>query len=166
MKILVISDIHGNSANVEKAIAQNRGAEYLLFLGDGENDFNYISEKHPEMAFLGVRGNNDFTSFLNPHRLPAERTVQLGGVTFYMTHGHLTGLSDSLLAEAARRNGASVVLFGHIHVPYHEKVRMDDGAVIDVFNPGSVGLPRGGSDYSCGVIEIKNGVAKFSHKNI
>ena len=74
----------------------------------------------------------------------------IGGVRFYMTHGHLhkVKMTHSLLLKDARSANAQVVLYGHTHIP--ECSREADG--LWVMNPGA-----GGYCGTAGVIEIEDG---------
>lgn len=59
MKVLVISDTHGNHRNLDKILEQNQDIDMLVHLGDVEGGEDYLNavfdcEKHI------VRGNNDF----------------------------------------------------------------------------------------------------------
>ncbi len=163
MKIIILSDIHGSWERADSVLSRHPDAECLLFLGDGERDFNRLSESYPKMGFLGVRGNCDFSIFSFGDELPEERTVELGGVKIYMTHGHRCGTTDPALGYMAYSKGADVAMCGHTHIPHLGEYNISDGKSIATFNPGSIGNPRGGSEPSYGIMEINNGKFTLKH---
>ena len=56
MTILVLSDSHGRSDNVSRAIEAAGRVDAILFLGDGLRDVEYLSTDAP---IYSVRGNGD-----------------------------------------------------------------------------------------------------------
>jgi putative phosphoesterase len=82
--------------------------------------------------------------------LPLELTVDLEGISFYLTHAApsdnlgkplpLTEVKDKELTEEIARLDADVVLVGHTHVPAIRQV----GSTVLV-SPGSLGQPRHGT---------------------
>ncbi len=165
MKALILSDIHGASENAREVIDRHPEAEYVFFLGDGEREFSRLSDFYPMKGFIGVRGNCDLFFFGSGDRLPETRVFDLCGVKLFMTHGHLTGTDESVLAYTAYKNGAQIALYGHTHIPSIWECKMGVGDVT-VFNPGSIGNPRGGSDYGYGILEIKNGKYTLKHNGL
>ena len=77
-----------------------------------------------------MRGNVDEAALAA--LLPAERTVEAGGARIAMVHdaGPAGGRLDRL---RKRFSDADAVVFGHSHIPLHE--RAPDG--FQIFNPGS-----------------------------
>ncbi len=132
-KVLVISDTHGRTKNLEKILPQVQPLDQLLHLGDVGNDVDYI-EVIAECPCCFVAGNNDFYS-----NLPRERMIKLNDVPIFMTHGHYhyVNARKDIIRSAAVQRGATIALFGHTHVPYMEE---KDGIL--VANPGSLSLPR------------------------
>lgn len=66
MRILVVSDSHGNDANLCRAILAQPTAEVVVHLGDGEEELQRAKRSFPEKMFLAVRGNCDMASSLPP----------------------------------------------------------------------------------------------------
>lgn len=132
-KLLVVSDTHGRTKNLDRLLPLVKPVDYLLHLGDVGNDVAYI-EAAAECPCCFVAGNNDYFS-----GLPKERVVKIAGKTIFMTHGHnyYVNAHKGLLKKIATERGASIALFGHTHVPYLEE---EDGIVLA--NPGSLSLPR------------------------
>jgi len=147
MRIVVLSDSHGNNAEVLKIVEKHLSeAEAYFFLGDGDGDLAGAVSAHPDATIYAVRGNNDYFSVQ-----PTSRIADLGVAKIYMTHGHLFpyhSYADRVYKETVA-NGAKIGLFGHTHVPYFE---YRDGVYI--INPGSIYHPRSGSRRGYAVVDI------------
>ncbi len=129
MKLLVISDTHGDTYSLKSAINARSDAEVIIHCGDGNSEFEAMKALYPEKHFIGVRGNCDFCC-------SAENieTITLEGKKLFITHGHLYNAKYGLynLVCAAREAEADLLLFGHTHIPLED---YDDGLYI--VNPGS-----------------------------
>ena len=66
MRILVVSDTHGNDAGLRRALLAQPKAEVVIHLGDGEDELQRAKRSFPEKMFLAVRGNCDMASSLPP----------------------------------------------------------------------------------------------------
>lgn len=134
MRVLVVSDVHGDFRGLCQAIEQQPTARTVFFLGDGLRQAEDAAELYPDRTFYMVPGNCDFGCDAIPIR---QETV--GGKRFYFTHGHRHDVKYTLyrLELAAREAEADIVLFGHTHNPYEEYV---DGLYL--FNPGSLRYGR------------------------
>jgi len=136
MKILVVSDTHGDHTTLRMAIEEEAPFDLLLHLGDTVGYEDYIEELAKEKAgctVCMVRGNCDYTG-----DLPSERVLKLGNTKIFMTHGHKYHVKDGLwyLKSEARKKGCTIALYGHTHVP-----EIDEGDVVAI-NPGSLSQPR------------------------
>lgn len=129
MRILVLSDSHGDRDAVRRAILEQPSAEVVIFCGDGENDLEAMRRSYPEKAFYLVRGNCDWGSGLE-----LRGTLTVEGVKIFFTHGHIYSakLTDSEVIAAARGCGADILLYGHTHSP-----RNDYQEGLYILNPGS-----------------------------
>ena len=165
MKILIFSDIHYDLVNVKAALDANKNAEYALFLGDGLDMLERVSMNYPTVGFISVKGNCD----IGLYEYPTEKTVKIAGIKIFMCHGHRLAIKNgfSTLINAASKEDAEIILFGHTHKPFKEEIVLPNGKKAVLFNPGSIGEPRGGSDSSYGVLEIteKDGGSTFSIQN-
>ena len=162
MKILVISDSHGNSAAISKIVSLHRDAELLVFLGDGLRDLSQASSAFPPtLAVIRVSGNCDTFSF-GADGAREDETITLEGKRIFMTHGHRYGVKGGLgaLATAAHARGADIVLFGHTHEP-HESLTEIDGHRIQLFNPGSLGRPHDRLPHY-GILDVRENGVLFS----
>ncbi len=127
----------------------------ILLLGDLLSGYSNYTERE-EVAgmlnqvadsILAVRGNcddpygNDDLLF----SLDAEsELLELAGKRTFMTHGHIYGRYNLPPIE-----GVEIILHGHTHVPAWEAL---EGGVL-YLNPGSVSLPRQGSQRSFLIVE-------------
>lgn len=136
-KILVVSDSHGNTSNLQKAIEvfgpRGEQLELLIHLGDIQGEPESI-ERLVDCPVEAVSGNCDFIP-----KLPGTKLLTIEGKKVLLTHGHRYGCKSGTegLKELAKANGAELVLFGHTHIPH-----MDQYSVIRVMNPGSISRPR------------------------
>lgn len=133
MKVLVVSDSHGNVENICRAVELEK-PRMLLHLGDGWRDAELVAQRYPDLPLEKVPGNCDFRSSES-----AVRVLMIAGKLIMICHGHTLGVKTnlSLLLRAAQENKADAVLFGHTHQPF---VDIRNGIVM--LNPGSIGSYR------------------------
>ncbi len=166
MKVLIISDIHYAVDTAKRAIDANRDAEYVLFLGDGLDFMEKISLEYPTIGFISVKGNCDFCF----PEIPLSKAVTLGGVKIFMCHGHKFSIKNdfSAVISAASKENADLVLYGHTHRPSKGECIFPSGKTAVLFNPGSLGEPRGGSKCSYGILNIteEDGKPSFTLRHI
>lgn len=145
MRIVVISDTHGDLSGFEQAVSQQQKADIFIHLGDCERDLDSVKTIFPDKKFLSVSGNCDFGSVT-----PTEDEIEACGKRIFFTHGHTyyvkSGYSSAI--NEARRRKADILLFGHTHLPF---TSYEDGLYI--MNPGSVGHPAEGKP-TYGIIDI------------
>ncbi|CDC72117.1 metallophosphoesterase family protein [Oscillibacter sp. CAG:155] len=145
MKILVLSDSHGNLTNMEQAV-ERTNPNLIVHLGDCWRDGERLHEHFPEIPLEQVPGNCDF----RPGE-PAEKLLILRDKRILICHGHTYGVKQSLLnaGYAAGEQALDLFLFGHTHRPL-----VDMRGRTLFLNPGSIG------DYAhpfYGVVTIENG---------
>jgi putative phosphoesterase len=153
MKILVISDTHGDINKAEEAIRSNSDADLVIHLGDYFRDAQKLSDIFPNIPFEYIYGNSDFMI----DDVPAEKLLEICGKRIFITHGHRYSVKwdyDKLYRKAEETR-ADVLLFGHTHVP-----DLVDRGRYYVLNPGSTSDPRDDSSESYAIIEIDDGVVK------
>ena len=151
MRIIVMSDSHGMSAQVEKIIRANEGADIFVHLGDGEPEVSAMRRKYPDIDLRNVSGNCDWSS-----GVPKSIIIEAMGKKIFCTHGHYYHVKDGVepLVFAAKENGCCAALFGHTH---ERLIGTEEG--IDLMNPGSCSCPRDGMKPSYGYIDVtENGV--------
>lgn len=171
MKILIASDIHGSEVYCRQLLERYKEekCDRMLFLGDilyhgprnGLTDF-YDPKKVIDMlneykdSITSVRGNCDaeVDQVVLQFPIMADYTILYHGKhMIYATHGHIYGEQNP---PPTLRRG-DVLLCGHTHVPVCNEY--DDFTYI---NPGSVTLPKGGSERSYIVFED----GKFTFKTL
>ena len=146
MKVLVLSDSH-SSMRFMRLCVSKVNPDVIIHLGDHFDDGEALNEEFPHIRFYQVAGNCD--RYRVPPHAREILVMPIGGVRFYMTHGHIHRVKQvlSLLVRDAREAEADIALFGHTHVAYCEQEA--DG--LWVMNPGSCGYNGG----SAGLIEIE-----------
>lgn len=157
MKLLVLSDTHGEYQSLINVLLAEPDVDAIVFLGDGLSEAYLLEREESCPPVYLVRGNCDF-SFAEP----TEAFTAFGGVTTFYTHGNGYDVKSTTvgLKAAARARGADMVLFGHTHTAFYE---YDDG--LHVFNPGSLSRPRNGKP-TYGIIDIIGGEPNFIHKEV
>lgn len=133
MKILIVSDTHGRGLYLKKTLERVCPVDLMIHLGDYEGGEKYIKSIAPCRTEM-ISGNNDFFN-----GLPKEKTIRIGNYNVMLTHGQRYGVYSGtyLLREAAKKNHADIVMFGHTHIPV---IEYKDG--IWIINPGSLAFPR------------------------
>jgi len=144
MRIVVMSDSHGDSRSVEELIAREHHADGFVHLGDGARDWIYTVPGSGQFL-IGVRGNGDFGV-----ALPLILTEDWEGKKFFCCHGHTFRVKMGLyeLQAAASQIHADVILYGHTHIPDIE--RQGDRLLIC---PGSINAITGRGSYAVVTVE-------------
>ena len=145
MRILVLSDSHGNVENMARCVELTE-PDVILHLGDCQRDAETLHRQFPSLPMQSVPGNCDWGAVDAPEVL-----TEYGGVRILMMHGHTRNAKASTLSAvyAAREMGAQVLLFGHTHRPL-----VDYDGSLWVMNPGSVGR---GFPCTYGIVTITAG---------
>lgn len=145
MRILVLSDSHGNVENMARCVELTE-PDVILHLGDCQRDAETLHRQFPSLPMQSVPGNCDWGAVDAPEVL-----TEYGGVRILMMHGHTRNVKVSTLSAvyAAREMGAQVLLFGHTHRPL-----VDYDGSLWVMNPGSVGR---GFPCTYGIVTITGG---------
>ena len=150
MKILVISDTHGDTSKAEEAIRSNKEVELIIHLGDYFRDAQKLSGLFPGIPIEYIYGNSDFMI----DDVPAEKLLDVCGKKIFITHGHRYSVKWDYekLFKKAEEPHADLLLIGHTHIP-----DIIQRGYYYVLNPGSTSDPRDDSDESYAIIEIKDG---------
>lgn len=130
MKILVLSDSHGNLENMVQAV-ERESPRMILHLGDCWWEAERLHDRYPEIPFHQVPGNCDF----RPEE-PTEQLLFVGDKRVLICHGHTYRVKQSLLLAgyAAEEQNLDLFLFGHTHQPL-----VDMRGKTLFLNPGSIG---------------------------
>lgn len=140
MKILLVSDSHGDDEALRRIANKHQDCDYYLHLGD--------SQSTPERIrpFISVRGNCDYYSsefqkfliLFSPFgKIYAEH------IPFYQTNIH-----------QLKKEGFKLYFTGHTHTRKDEII---DG--VRIINPGSISYPRN-SDAGYAIIDISENEVK------
>jgi putative phosphoesterase len=153
MRILVISDTHGDISKAEEAIKSNKDIGLIIHLGDYFRDAMKLSSMFPEIPFEYIYGNSDFMI----ENVQAEKLLDICGKKIFITHGHRYSVKWDYekLFRKAEELSADMVLFGHTHCP--DIVTRGRHFIL---NPGSTSDPREDSDESYAIIDIDNDQVK------
>jgi putative phosphoesterase len=143
MKVLVISDSHGN---VNRAFAAHRCSEpvaVIIHLGDGGADADQLREALG-IPVIAVAGNCDVGS-----NAPRERVWECEGKRILLTHGDAYQVKYGLsrLVQRAQETGVDAALFGHTH-----QRACENFSGLLLVNPGA--LASYGSHCSYAVLNI------------
>ena len=133
MKIAVTGDTHGRIEEVRNNIMLHQ-VEGLFFTGDFYADGVRLAGEL-EVDYYGVSGNCDVI-----RKGEEEKIIKLGGISFYLIHGHQYSVKHRGLQSLYYRCQelkAQAVIYGHTHVAKCEQI--DD---IWFINPGSPTNPR------------------------
>ncbi|MDX8337066.1 MULTISPECIES: metallophosphoesterase family protein [Cetobacterium] len=152
MKILIITDSHGNMGKIYDIIEEEK-PNGIIWTGDHSWDGEECSFAFPDIQFYIVRGNCDvFDRKFNDNEI-----LDINGIKIFITHGHLYNVKKDLFAlEAmAEKYKVDAVCFGHTHIPYYSE---KNG--IKYFNPGAL------KDNRYGVLIIRNKELTFKYKEI
>ncbi|MCX5773653.1 MAG: YfcE family phosphodiesterase [Fusobacteria bacterium] len=147
MKILIISDSHGNWKKIEQ-VERKEHPDRVFFLGDGADDTHILKTK-----CVGVLGNCDFSSKL----FNDQEVVEVSGKKILLAHGHFYDVKKCVgeIVAFAKRNEIDIVCHGHSHI---QNLATVNG--VTVFNPGSLW------ENEYGVLEIKHGEFNFILKRV
>lgn len=163
MKILLLSDTHGEVEATRQVIKTHPKVDLRVDLGDIGFPLKELS------SFVIVKGNHDHGT-----KLPLERILEVEGHRVWCVHGDVFEAEtvEEVMAmkndpdidlmelcmetlyrnivKHAKRKGCDVVFFGHTHIRIWEK---REG--ITIINPGSLLFGMDGNDKSYAVVEIK-----------
>ena len=154
MKVLVISDIHDSSyyANKIKEIVLKENPDKIILLGDiyyhgPRNDLSqeYAPMKVAEILnglkekLLVVRGNCDaeVDEMISEFKFEDHLLLDINGKKIYFTHGHKYNI------EVIPYEDFEILIYGHIHQGF---ISEKEGYIFA--NPGSISLPKGGTEHS------------------
>jgi len=143
MRILVISDSHGNTPLVLQACDMAGDIDALFHLGDGAEDAAILAHAL-DVKVVQVAGNCDHGS-----ASPRELLVECEGKKLLLMHGDACGVKSGMgmLEKRAREAGVDAVLFGHTH---RATVTILSGIL--AVNPGT--LMRSAQQKSFAILEI------------
>jgi putative phosphoesterase len=134
--LAIISDTHlprGSRAVPAECVERLRAADLILHAGDLVTADVLADLRSIGPPVEAVHGNVDDAEVRD--LLPGARVVAAGAARIAMVHDG--GPADGRLARLQKRfasAGADAVVFGHSHIPLHER---DRATGFQIFNPGS-----------------------------
>lgn len=152
MQIAVISDTHMPRAGrrlPEACVTRLRAADLILHAGDLMT-IAVLRELQAYGPVVAVHGNVDEAEVRAA--LPATVQIEAGGANIALVHD--AGPARGRLERLRRRfPDADAVIFGHSHIPLHE--RHPDG--FQIFNPGSPTERRRSPQHTMGIARAEGG---------
>jgi hypothetical protein len=128
MKIVVVSDVHGDYLLLNKVININPNCDIYLLLGDSS------LEEYAIYPFISVKGNCDYEDY------PLEKIITTPAGKIYATHGHYRFINNAYLKNKDPQ--IKVCLQGHTHI--RSFYQNED---IIYANPGSLKIFKGEDIY-------------------
>ena len=154
MQIAILGDTHmpkGNRHLPERCLELLASAELIVHTGDFHRLETYEAIAAIGPPLVAVAGNVDEPALAA--RLPQGTSVDIGGRTIAVVHDG--GPKDGRLRRLRKRfPRADAVLFGHSHLPLHEREDPDDPESFQIFNPGSPTERRRAPRHSMGTAEL------------
>jgi hypothetical protein len=134
-------------------VARLRSADLIIHAGDLVRA-SVLRELQGLGVVAAVHGNVDDASVRQ--MLPLIRTIEADGAQIGLLHD--AGPATGRLQRLRRRfTTADAAVFGHSHIPLHE--RSPDG--FQIFNPGSPTERRLAPSHTMGIAEVRSGVISF-----
>jgi hypothetical protein len=157
VEIVIISDTHmprGPRALPPQCVERLEAADAVVHAGDlcTLDVLEQLKAFNPRV--IAVHGNQDDGAVQTA--LPAVVTMNLGASQIAVVHD--AGPARSRLGRLRRRfPAAAAVIFGHSHIPLHE--RAPDG--FQIFNPGSPTERRRAPHHTMGIARAKDQAIEF-----
>ena len=161
MKYLVVSDIHGSGYYARKLqeIIEKETPDKIILLGDlyyhgprnpltddyGPQEVARILNSYKD-KILCTRGNCDaeVDEMISEFKFEESIELNINGVDFFFSHGHRYNITNVPPV-------GKVIVYGHFHTGFIQEV---NGLIFA--NPGSISLPKEGTEHSYMIIDDKN----------
>lgn len=167
MRLLIASDLHGSIDNLRFLVnrVHELKPDIFVLLGDlvYHGPRNPLPEAYDTLAMLAeapsltnlpcpllaVRGNCDgeVDVMQLPFAMPESAWIDVNGQRIFASHGHRLPENPPFPGLAP----GAVILRGHTHIP-----RAERSGSFQIWNPGSISLPKGGYPASYAIYE--NGI--------
>ncbi|MGM9873582.1 MAG: metallophosphoesterase family protein [Bacilli bacterium] len=136
MKLVIISDAHGNEENIKQIINSYSKYKDITFLCAGDS----CLPSYSLFPFISIKGNCDFYQFDN--LLTIDTPIGKLLMRHYPFYGYEIDKYEKL--------GYKIFVYGHTHKKEAKIINND----IYLFNPGSISLPRDSDTPSYLLIDI------------
>ena len=154
MRILLVSDTHGNQTALLQAHEAAGRCDAVIHLGDGEQDTQVLETVDDQIQLFQVAGNCDLGSTKS-----RELLCEFGKVRLLLCHGDRYGVKSGLsrLIERGHAAAVDVVLYGHTHLA--QSVEQEGLLLV---NPGTLAVPASYRSYA--ILEItESGITATIH---
>ena len=148
MRILVVSDTHGDNYALEQVALREHGIDIYLHAGD------VCAPKESISPFAAVRGNCD-GYFREDYKTSYECQTPYGKL--HMEHYPLRDITEASLET----EGVKIFIHGHTHV---REQRCDGG--VYTFCPGSLSFPRDNGKGTYLILDIDEKEVKATFKEL
>jgi putative phosphoesterase len=149
MKIIIVSDTHGNVKNFKKAVnfANKENIKLILHCGDiGSPESLAESLADFDGKFFGVLGNMDLVYkdrleiYNSIENVKVEKSILeltnsrelVNGKNVAITH------KPERARELAETGSYDLVFYGHTHKPWEEKIKTANNKICRLINPGEL----------------------------
>jgi uncharacterized protein len=157
VEIAVISDTHmpkGDRRLPDACIDRLRRADLIIHAGDLSR-LSVLGELESYGRVIAVHGNVDEAA--TRAALPETTAIDAGGATIAIVHD--AGPRQGRLSRLRTRfPDAQAVIFGHSHLPLHER---DPATGFQIFNPGSPTERRRAPRPTMGIARVTAGELTF-----
>ncbi|WP_096202770.1 metallophosphoesterase family protein [Bacillus sp. FJAT-45350] len=152
MRVLIVSDSHGQTEELSDVITRHR-QEVNLIIHCGDSELEANSKELDGVSV--VEGNCDYQH----DQFPEEIRKELGDYVLYVTHGHHYNVKMTYvpISYKGEEVGANIVCFGHSHVA----TSFSENGIVYI-NPGSLRLPRNRSEQTYVICELSTNEVKVS----
>jgi uncharacterized protein len=158
--LAILSDTHlprGPRDLPQTCVERLEEADLILHAGDfaATSVLLALQSVGPVVA---VRGNVDDRELRR--RLPETRVVEADGARIAMIHD--ADPAGGRLARMRRRfPGVDAVVYGHSHLPHHERAPGGRSGRFQIFNPGSPTERRKAPHHTMGLARAEDGTVSF-----
>jgi putative phosphoesterase len=159
LRVVIVADTHSHPHPDSAARITAESPDAIVHAGD-IGDLGVLTELEKIAPVYAVRGNIDVRAERIPEALTLSVSVP-GRAPLRVLVVHIGVIGPKLRTEVAalaKKEGASLVMCGHSHVPFIGK---DKG--LAVFNPGSVGPRRFALPIVFGVMDVDASGVKLRH---
>jgi uncharacterized protein len=160
MLLAVISDTHlprGPRSLPEECVERLQEADMILHAGDFSS-VSVLLALESVAPVMAVRGNVDDRELRR--RLPETRVVDVDGARIAMVHD--AGPAKGRIDRMRRRfPGVDAVIYGHSHIPLHERASGGRNGRFQIFNPGSPTERRRAPVHTMGMARVEDGKIDF-----
>ena len=158
MKILVMSDSHGNSANMLRAV-EKTSPGLIIHLGDCVQDTAVLRRNYPHIPLYIIRGNCDIAPNEEEYRIE-----EVDGVRIFFAHGHRHNVKINMDAfcNSVYFSGSRLGLYGHTHRARWQRLGemelLNPGSIGDAYHPSYAVVETADGNFSCHIYDLEEDI--------